>query len=143
MRARRGILVVIALGSIALGACATPAVPTAPPTERPTPTPVPGATLAGIVSINLIARNIEFATRTLQAPAGVQFAIHLANADAPGVRHLVDLRLGDGTPVLPEHDPIEGGEQADYVFGPLPAGEYSFICRIHPIPTMTGMLQVR
>ena len=36
----------------------------------------------------------------------------------------------------------EPGE-TDYVIDPLPAGTYTFICSIHPIPAMTGTLTVK
>jgi plastocyanin len=37
---------------------------------------------------------------------------------------------------------IDGGTSTTYVYGGLDAGAYTFICSIHPVPTMTGTLTV-
>jgi plastocyanin len=38
---------------------------------------------------------------------------------------------------------VDGGQKTTYVYAPLPAGTYTFICRVHPIPGMTGTLTVK
>jgi len=60
-------------------------------------------------------------------------------ADGP---HDVEVRNPDGSPVKPV-EPTPGGESMAYQFDALPAGDYVFICSIHPIEQMTGTLKVQ
>lgn len=136
-------LILVAAGAIVLvqrpGAASEP-TPTA--TVRPSPTPVPGATLRAQPTATLVAVNIEFRPRQLDIPAGAPFVIRFRNMD-PGTIHVVDIRGADGTSVGDQQSPIEGTSETDYAFGPMPRGDYVFICAIHPIPAMTGTLRVR
>jgi mono/diheme cytochrome c family protein/plastocyanin len=94
------------------------------------------------VTLEMTASGIAFLTKSLEAPAGQSFAIEFINQDPPGVIHDVDIRETDGTTVVQDQPTIDGGETATYVYEPLEAGEYVFICSIHPIPAMTGTLTV-
>jgi hypothetical protein len=138
------VVFVIAVGAIALlqrpGAAP---VPSPPATVQPTPTPVPGPTLGAALMLNLVAANIEFRPKLLEVPALASFIVHLRNLDPEDIIHVVDVRDATGTSVSDDQEPIAGGMQTEYVFGPLPAGDYVFICRVHPIPGMTGALRVR
>ena len=137
-------LVLIAAGTVALlqrpGAAPEP---TPAATVKPSPTPVPGPTLGASFTVNLVAVNIEFRPKLLEVPAFASFVVHFRNADPADVIHAVDVRDLNGINVVAEQGPIVGGTQADFRFGPLPAGDYMFICAIHPIPAMTGTLRVR
>ena len=64
------------------------------------------------------------------------------NEDAPGTPHDVEIRRADGSPVklVP---PTDGGQATAYAFDPLEAGDYVFICSIHPIEAMTKALKVQ
>ena len=95
------------------------------------------------MTLNLLAQNVAFQPLTLTAPAGAPFVIHLRNADPVGLSHDVDIRTNEGNSVVGEHDLIDGGAEGDLTFDPLRAGDYIFICRVHPIPAMTGTLTVR
>lgn len=142
MRSRRIILVVIALGSIAVTGCGNPA-PTPSPTVRPTPTPVPGPTIGPAAVLNLRALNLEFNPKVLELRANVAFVIRFTNAEVAGIPHVVDIRRQDGTSLIEEQRVVPGGTAMDYAYPPLRAGDYVFMCRIHPIPSMTGTLRVR
>jgi plastocyanin len=85
--------------------------------------------------------NIAFETTELTAPADEPFNIHLVNDDPAGVIHDVDIRDAAGE-TLQDQGTIDGGTEATYAFTPLAAGDYTFICSIHPIPAMTGTLTV-
>jgi plastocyanin len=45
--------------------------------------------------------------------------------------------------VVVDQPTTKDGEQSTYVYPPLQAGTYVFICSIHPIPAMTGTLTVK
>ena len=55
----------------------------------------------------------------------------------------VQIRQSDGTTVVQEQAAIPGGSEKAYQYTPLPAGTYTFICSIHPVPNMTGTLTVK
>lgn len=93
-------------------------------------------------AFELVALDIAFDVRELCVAAGAPFTIHLGNEDPAGVTHDVDVRASGGA-VLADTTPIDGGTETTYDYDGLAAGEYVFICSIHPIPPMTGALTVR
>ncbi|MEX2010777.1 MAG: cupredoxin domain-containing protein [Chloroflexota bacterium] len=99
------------------------------------PTLPPDATV-----LELTASNVAFDKDALEAPADEVFGIHFT-VDDPQQTHDVDIRQTDGTTVVQDQPTIEDGEEITYVYQPLPAGEYRFICSIHPF--MTGTLTSR
>jgi cytochrome c oxidase subunit 2 len=103
-----------------------------------TPAPVPSGGLA----LGLIAKDIAYETKTLKVAANTPFVIAFQNQDPAGVTHDVDIRDASGT-VLVNQEPIDGGTSANYSYDGLPAGTYTFICSIHPVPNMTGTLTVK
>jgi mono/diheme cytochrome c family protein len=103
----------------------------------------PGATLApDATKVDLVAVNIAFDKKALEVPADKPFAIDLKNQDPAGVPHNVEIRKSDGTTVQ-DQPTIDGGAETTYVYNPLAAGTYTFICKVHPIPAMTGTLTVK
>ena len=138
--------VLLVIGAMALVGCGAPA-PSPSPTVRPSPTAVPGATLGAndgaAVAVNVRALAIELTPRTLAVRANVAFSIRFTNADPAEMPHVVDIRRKDGLTVVEEQKEIAGGQVVDYIYAALPPGEYVFMCRIHPIPSMTGTLRVR
>ncbi len=96
----------------------------------------PDATVLEVQAVPVI----QFDVQELTAPAGEAFAIHFNNTD-DGQTHDVDLRDSGGT-VLSDQATITGPAEATYVYEPLEAGSYTFICSVHPIPAMTGTLTV-
>jgi mono/diheme cytochrome c family protein/plastocyanin len=104
-----------------------------------------GATAApipsGTTTVSLVALNFAFDLKELTVPAGQPFAINLDNQDPAGVLHNVQLRDASGK-ILVDPATIDGGTKTTYLYDPLPAGTYTFICKIHPIPGMTGTLTV-
>ena len=92
--------------------------------------------------LTVIAKDVAFDTRALTIGAGKPFTIAFQNQDPAGVFHNVEIRAGDGT-VLQDQPSIDGGTSTVYQFQPLEAGTYTFICKVHPIPNMTGTLTVK
>ena len=106
--------------------------------ENATPPPPP----SGQPTIDVIAKDIAFDKRDLQAPAEAPFSITLTNEDP--VPHDIDIRSGPGGEVIQQQDPVQGGESTAYTYDPLPAGTYQFFCSIHPgVPGMEGTLTVQ
>ena len=91
---------------------------------------------------SVVARNFEFDTKSLEAPAGAPFTISFQNEDPQDTLHDIDIRTLDGA-VVEDLEPIPGGSAEAYLYGALEPGVYTFICEIHPIPSMTGTLTVR
>jgi plastocyanin len=93
-------------------------------------------------TIVIVARDIAYDTHELEVAAGQPFTIQLRNEDPPGVPHDVDIR-DQGGAVVQDTPTADGGQTQLYQYPPLDAGEYVFICSVHPIPAMTGTLIVR
>ena len=109
--------------------------PTSAP-SGPTATLPPGATILKVTAVN-----VAFDSKALTAPANQAFGVELINNDPAGVQHNFEIKDSGGTVVA---DPalVDGGQTTTYTFQPLAAGTYTFICRVHPIPTMTGTLTI-
>jgi len=107
-------------------------------------TPPPSAPPAAL-DLNLAAKDVKFSTLSLEVPANTPFSITFGNQDE-GVPHNVDIYAGpdtSGSRVFDGGVPFEGKEVVIYRIQPLPAGAYTFNCRAHPIPAMTGTLTVK
>jgi cytochrome c oxidase subunit 2 len=102
-----------------------------------TPPPAP----SGATTLQLTAKNIQFDKTTLDVPANAPFAIDFKNEDTAGVPHNVEIRDASGN-VIQDQPTIDSGQETTYSYNPLPPGTYTFICKIHPIPNMTGTLTV-
>ena len=85
----------------------------------------------------ITARNVEFAPTTVAMESGVPLRLVLQNDDA-GVPHNILVR-GGGTDIG-KTAIVTGIDRAEVSFGPLPPGEYEFLCEIHP--NMTGTITV-
>ena len=105
-------------------------------------TPAPAASLpANATILDVTALNIAYDVHTLEAAANTPFGIKFTNNDS-GVEHDVDIRTADGTVVV-DNARITGPTATTYTIPGLPAGTYTFICSVHPIPGMTGTLTVK
>jgi plastocyanin len=88
-----------------------------------------------------VAAQIAFDIATMSAPADTAFRIDFDNQDA-GVLHNVAIHEGSasGTAVF-TGETFAGVDQRVYDVPALAAGEYAFICSVHP--TMAGTLTVQ
>lgn len=82
----------------------------------------------------IVADNIAWNTDELQAPADTDFTIVIDNQDE-GVQHNLDIKETDFKTEL------ESGVSAQVLQINLPAGEYEYICDLHP--NMAGTLTVQ
>ena len=117
---------------------AAPAVTPAPSTDAtaaPDLTPVPGGETGGI---SVAALNVAFDKAELTAPADTKFTINFDNQDA-GIPHNVAIKDSMGTLVF-TGEIVNGPAQKAYSVDPLAAGDYQFVCTVHP--NMIGTLKV-
>jgi plastocyanin len=94
--------------------------------------PAAGATLQET------ALNIAFGTKDLTAPADAPIAIEFDNQDG-GIPHNIAIKDASGKDVF-TGEIVTGPIKTTYNVGPLAAGDYTFICTVHP--NMTGTLKV-
>jgi plastocyanin len=109
--------------------------PSAAPSGEASAVPSDGGGGGGTV-LDLAAQNIAFDQSTLAAPADQPFQIAFANNDA-GVPHNVEIKDGSGASQF-MGEIFDGVETRTYDVPGLPAGEYQFLCTVHP--NMTGTL---
>jgi plastocyanin len=114
----RHVVAVAALAILAIGCGGEPA-------GTPVATPA--------VTLDIAAVNIQFDRSVLTAPADKPFAIWFANRES--APHNMSIQ-GNGDLFVGEI--FSGPAERIYQVQPLPAGEYRFVCDLHP--TMTGTL---
>jgi plastocyanin/mono/diheme cytochrome c family protein len=102
----------------------------------------PAATLGPTSPVlSVTALNIAFEEKTLDVKANTPFGIDFKNQDGVGTLHNIQIRKSDGS-VIADPPTIDGGQESTYAYDALPAGTYTFICKVHPIANMTGTLTV-
>jgi plastocyanin len=106
------------------------AVPTVPPASPATSLPAADAQLTAV--------NIAFVPTSLTGPAGRPFTVAFDNQD--GLPHNLEIRDASGA-VLFRGDIVTGPIVTVYAIPSLPAGQYPFLCTVHP--AMIGTLTVK
>jgi plastocyanin len=87
------------------------------------------------------ALNVKYEQATVTAPANTPFQIQFDNKDA-GVPHNVTIHLGGSTGAeLFKGTVFNGVETRTYDVPALDAGQYAFVCTVHP--TMIGTLNAQ
>ncbi len=110
------------------GASGAPAASGGRRAVRPPPASGPAA------DVHVQAKGVAFVEKTWSAPAGRPFTIAFDNED-PATPHNVALVAGSGAEVF-KGAIFPGVETRVYNVPAQPAGEYKFVCTVHP--TMTG-----
>ena len=87
-------------------------------------------------SVSIVAANIAFTVTDVTVPADTPFVIVFENQDA-GIPHNVAISDASGAEVF-KGEIINGVATVEYQVPALPAGEYTFICTVHP--NMTGTM---
>jgi len=106
-------------------------------TPGPTETLPPGAPV-----VKVVAESIAFDVKELSVAAGQPFGIDMDQRDTGVGGHNVEIRATDGSTIFLGQVLKDPG-QITYVVPALEAGTYTFICTVHPIPSMTGTLTVK
>jgi plastocyanin len=149
----------IILGAVALVAACTAARPGWTYAPAPSPTPLPSASAGGSVApsapasaepsapaspsasagtgaVEIVAEGIAFTTTEVTVPADQPFQILFKNQD-PTTPHNVEIKDAAGASVF-QGEVFNGVDERTYDVPSLAAGDYPFICTVHP--TMTGTL---
>jgi cytochrome c oxidase subunit 2 len=100
--------------------------------EEPEPTLPPDAQV-----VELSATGVEFGTEELEVPAGVPFILRFEITD--GQNHNVAILPPGGGDPLFTGEIFQGPDVREYIIPALAAGEYQFICDVHPT-TMIGTM---
>lgn len=107
-------------------------------------TATPGPSLpAGTETVKITAEGLKFDVKELTVTADKPFGIDFTQKDSGVGGHNVDIRSQDGTTVLFSGTVLNDPGETTYSVPALKAGTYTFICKIHPIPDMTGTLTVK
>lgn len=139
----RKILVLIAMAGLLLGSALAAGCTGAPASGSPTPTADTGGGPGEPVTIALEARDMQFDTDILVAPAGATVTVAFENRDA-GVQHnlAVYTDAAAGTTIF-KGPVVTGPGTATYTFtAPSTPGTYFFRCDVHPTQ-MTGSFVVQ
>jgi plastocyanin len=125
MVARLGML---AAAVLLVGACSS--------SDDAGPAPAAGCRSAEGGRVTIVAADVAWDTDCLETPAGQPLTIVIDNRD-DGVNHNLHLTDAPGTPKTE----LEAGPVTQELAVSLEAGDYSFVCDIHP--NMVGTLEVR
>lgn len=105
----------------------------------PSGSALPVAPGSPAASVSIVASGIAFTTTGVTAPADVPFVIAFDNQDA-GTPHNVEIKDTSGAEVY-KGEIFPGVATKDYQVPALKAGDYPFICTVHP--NMTGTLSAK
>jgi len=119
------------------GSASTPAPSGAAPSGAPA-SGAPASQAPAGATVNETALNVAFGTGALTAPAGADFTLNFDNQDA-GIPHNIVIKDASGATVF-TGDLVTGPKQIAYSVKALAAGDYTFICAVHP--NMTGTIKV-
>ena len=98
-----------------------------------------GGTVAVVDGVVLLtAEDLAFDASVIQAPAGAAFTISFTNNDS--APHNVSVYTEEGGDQIATSDPINQGETLEVEVPAQDAGEYFFVCDIHP--DMNGTIVV-
>jgi mono/diheme cytochrome c family protein/plastocyanin len=106
------------------------------PSGSAAPSGSPEASGDAAPSVSIVASGIAFTTTDVTVPADTPFVIVFENQDA-GIPHNVAISDASGAAVF-TGEIFTGVATMEYQVPALPAGEYPFICTVHP--NMTGTL---
>jgi plastocyanin len=90
-------------------------------------------------SVEITADDLAFDANVIQAPAGEAFTVTLVNNDT--MPHNISFYMEEGGEEIVVGEVIKGGETVEVEVPALDAGEYFFVCDVHPAE-MTGSLGV-
>jgi hypothetical protein len=115
--------------------------PTIDPDQIPAPAPGPGEECGadGETLLDIVAIGIAWDPTCLVAPAGEAFTVNVDNQDA-GTQHNFNLLTEQGGDSIGATEVEAGPVQQTLDVEPLDAGDYFFLCDVHP--TMEGTLAV-
>lgn len=136
---RRGVALMAAIALVALMAACSPSTDDGGDGAAASGDATGGGTVSvtdGVVELS--AADLAFDASVIEAPAGEAFTISFTNNDS--APHNVSVYTEEGGDVIVEGDVIDPGASTEVQVEALDAGEYFFVCDIHP--DMTGSVVV-
>ncbi len=135
---KKSMLLGIALFAVVAAACG--GGDDAPPQAGGSPAGGGGACAPSGTTVQITAKNLVFDKKCVAAPANQAFTIEFSNQDA-GVPHNVSVfRDRSGGEPLVEGEIVTGVTETTYDGPALEAGDYFFVCEVHP--PMNGTFRV-
>ncbi|HEX2069028.1 MAG TPA: cupredoxin domain-containing protein [Actinomycetota bacterium] len=135
---RKSMLLGIAFFAVVAAACG--GGDDVPPQAGGSPAGGGGACAPSGTTIQITAKNLQFDKNCVAAPANQAFTIEFSNQDA-GVPHNVSVfRDRSGGEPLVEGEIVTGVTETTYDGPALEAGDYFFVCEVHP--PMNGTFRV-
>ncbi len=128
---RRGVALMAVIALVALMAACSPSTDDAGDGAEASGDATGGGTVAvtdGVVELS--AADLAFDANVIQAPAGEAFTISFTNNDS--APHNVSVYTEEGGEVIVEGEVIDPGASTEVQVEALDAGEYFFVCDIHP-----------
>ncbi|MBA2721247.1 MAG: cupredoxin domain-containing protein [Chloroflexi bacterium] len=104
-------------------------------------TPIPNAPDSKTV-VTIVAARVRWVPNTLTAPAGEVWHVQIDNQDGPPEIHNFIVASGNTFPERIYQSPNFKKGIFTFDVPALPAGNYLFICTVHP-EVMTGSLELR
>lgn len=137
---RAPLLAIVSLIAISLAACSSGSGDSSEPAASSTD----GGGQTGTLTVSggaveITAADIAFDADTIEAPEGEAFTVTLVNNDS--VPHNFSVYTEEGGEEIVTGDIIEAGETVEVEVPALDAGEYSFVCDVHPAE-MTGTIVI-
>ena len=130
----------LGIGFFAVVAAACGGGDDVPPQAGGSPAGDGGACAPSGTTIQITAKNLQFDKNCVAAPANQAFTIQFSNQDA-GVPHNVSVfRDRSGGEPLVEGEIVTGVTETTYDGPALEAGDYFFVCEVHP--PMNGTFRV-
>ncbi|HEX2267481.1 MAG TPA: cupredoxin domain-containing protein [Actinomycetota bacterium] len=135
---KRSMLLGIAFFAVVASACG--GGNDAPPEAGGSPAGGGGACTPSGTTVQITAQNLRFDKNCIAVPANQEFTIQFSNQDS-GVPHNVSVfRDRSGGEPLVQGEIVAGPTETTYDGPALEAGDYFFVCEVHP--EMNGTFRV-
>lgn len=136
---RAPLLAIVSLIAISLAACSSGSGDGSEPASSANGGGEAGTLTVSGGAVEITAADIAFDANTIEAPAGEAFTVTLVNNDS--VPHNFSVYTEEGGEEIVTGEIIDAGETVEVEVPALDAGEYFFVCDVHPAE-MSGTIVI-